>query len=207
MYTYLFSSTLPFLVYTLFHTRTRGKHGPESRISPLEESPVIQAMRNSINRSGEPVFLPMVGMEFNSAKEAKDFYNLYSWEIGFGIRKGRNRTNDNNYTTRQYLVCSCEVIYKLKLHCVFSNCLAMPSLSKPPASFYCCSCRVLAWTSWMRHAGLAAKRWWGSIAQVIMDGSLAVLWRSTIILALLLMARISSGHLIVRLIQWQRTLS
>ena len=120
---------------------------------------MIQAMRNSINRSGEPVFLPMVGMEFNSAKEAKDFYNLYSWEIGFGIRKGRNRTNDNNYTTRQDLVCSCEVIYKLKLYCVFSNCLAMSSMSKAPATFYCYSRRVLARTSRLRHAGQVAKRW------------------------------------------------
>jgi hypothetical protein len=34
--------------------------------------------------------MPYVGLEFNSAKDAKDFYNLYSWEIGFGIRKGRN---------------------------------------------------------------------------------------------------------------------
>ncbi|XP_066380798.1 protein FAR1-RELATED SEQUENCE 1-like [Miscanthus floridulus] len=49
-------------------------------------------------------------MEFNSAKEAKDFYSLYSWEIGFGIRKRRNRVNDNNYTTRQDFVCSCEGI-------------------------------------------------------------------------------------------------
>ena len=76
----------------------------------MEESAITQAMRTSSSRSGEPVFLPAVGMEFDSAKEAKDFCNLYSWEIGFGIRKGRNRVNDNNYTTRQDFVCSCEVI-------------------------------------------------------------------------------------------------
>jgi hypothetical protein len=49
-------------------------------------------------------------MEFNSAKEAKDFYNLYSWEIGFGIRRGRSKTNGNSYITRQDFVCSCKVI-------------------------------------------------------------------------------------------------
>ncbi|CAD6228294.1 unnamed protein product [Miscanthus lutarioriparius] len=74
----------------------------------MEESDITQAMRTSSSRSGEPVFLPAVGMEFDSAKEAKDFCNLYSWEIGFGIRKGRNRVNDNNYTTRQDFVRSCE---------------------------------------------------------------------------------------------------
>jgi len=79
----------------------------------MEESAITQAMRTSSSRSGEPVFLPAVGMEFDSAKEAKDFYNLYSWEIGLGIRKGRNRVNDNNFTTRQDFVCSCEVFLVL----------------------------------------------------------------------------------------------
>lgn len=94
----------------MFIYRKRGKHGPESRIAPMEESTISQAIRTASSRPGELVFRPAVGMEFNSAKEAKDFYNLYSWEIGFGIRKGRSRVNDNKYTTRQDFVCSCEVI-------------------------------------------------------------------------------------------------
>lgn len=100
-------------------TRKRGKYGPECRSSPLGETPLTQAMRTSVNRPGEPVFLPVIGMEFNSVKEAKDFYNLYSWEIGFGIRRGRSRTNDNNYTTRQDLVCSCEVIFRYQVQFFF----------------------------------------------------------------------------------------
>jgi hypothetical protein len=97
------------LLTNLIKYRGRGKHGPDFRLAPLEESPVTYALRTSINRPGEPIFMPYVGLEFNSAKDAKDFYNLYSWEIGFGITKGRNRTNDNNYMTRQDIVCSCEV--------------------------------------------------------------------------------------------------
>jgi len=62
-------------------------------------------------------------MEFNSAKEAKDFYNLYLWEIGFGIRKGKNRVNDNNYTTRQDFVCSCEVNCIIDVSSVYSQCI------------------------------------------------------------------------------------
>jgi hypothetical protein len=77
--------------------RKRGKHGPESRIAPMEESAISEAIRTATSGAGEPVFIPVVGMEFNSVKQSKDFYNLYSWEIGFGIRKGRSRVNDNNY--------------------------------------------------------------------------------------------------------------
>ncbi|OQU76475.1 hypothetical protein SORBI_3010G151325 [Sorghum bicolor] len=88
--------------------RKRAKHGPDSKSSPLEESAISQAMRTASNRPLEPVFIPVVGMEFNLAKEAKDFYNIYSWEIGFGIRTGRSRVNNNKYTTRLDFVCSCE---------------------------------------------------------------------------------------------------
>ena len=79
----------------------------------MEQSAITEAIRTSTSRKGQPVFVPAVVTEFNSAKEAKDFYNLYSWEIGFGIRKGQNRVNDNNYTTRQDFVRSCEVFLVL----------------------------------------------------------------------------------------------
>lgn len=99
----------------LDHCRKKGKHGPEARIAPLEESAMTRAIWTHMVRPGEPVFLPSVGMEFNSVKEAKDFNNLYSWEIGFGMRKGRNRVNDNMYTARRDLVCSCEVLWIMLL--------------------------------------------------------------------------------------------
>ena len=66
----------------------------------MGESAISKSMRTTIDRRGERVFKPATCMEFDSEKEAKDFYNLYSWEIGFGIRKGRGRVNDNGYTTR-----------------------------------------------------------------------------------------------------------
>jgi hypothetical protein len=36
------------------------------------------------NRNSDAV--PEPGMEFDSLPEAFDFFNLYSWEVGFGIR-------------------------------------------------------------------------------------------------------------------------
>lgn len=110
--------------------RKRGKHGPDSRISPMEQSAITEAIRTSTSRKGQPVFLPAVGMKFNSAKEAKDFYNLYSWEIGFGIRRGRNKTNGNNYITRQDFVCSCEGLNKREATCRRTGCKAMVRLHR-----------------------------------------------------------------------------
>ena len=92
-----------------YFTRKRGKEGPDSRIAPMGESAISRALRTAGNREGQPVFLPYEGLEFNSCEEAKEFYNLYSWEVGFGIRKGGSRKNGYEYITRQDLVCSCEV--------------------------------------------------------------------------------------------------
>lgn len=59
------------------------------------------------------MFYPYEGTTFSSYEEAKEFYNLYSWEIGFGIRESRSKKNGNNYTTRKDIVCSCEVCIQL----------------------------------------------------------------------------------------------
>ena len=63
-------------------------------------------------QTGGAIFFPYEGTKFNSFEEAKEFYNLYSWEAGFGIRTSRGRVNDNDYTTKKDLCCSCEVIFK-----------------------------------------------------------------------------------------------
>nr|XP_040258720.1 protein FAR-RED ELONGATED HYPOCOTYL 3-like [Aegilops tauschii subsp. strangulata] len=39
------------------------------------------------------VVSPKIGMEFDSLDEAYEFYNVYSWEIGFGIRLAKSRLN------------------------------------------------------------------------------------------------------------------
>ena len=102
---------IPTVVTTnLLKYRGRGKHGPDFRLAPLEESPVSYALRTSINRPGELIFMPYVGLEFNTVKDAKDVYNLYSWEVGFGICFGsfaRNRVN--KMRTMQKIVCERQV--------------------------------------------------------------------------------------------------
>jgi hypothetical protein len=67
-------------------------------------------MRNASKRGESHIFEPKIGMVFDSRAEIYNFYNLYSWEVGFGIRFGcfaRNRVN--KMRTMQELVCEKEV--------------------------------------------------------------------------------------------------
>lgn len=50
---------------------------------------------------------PELGTTFDSLTEAYDFYNLYSWENGFGIRYGKSRLNPDKRKTMQEIVCGC----------------------------------------------------------------------------------------------------
>lgn len=61
--------------------------------------------------AGGMIFEPATGKKFESIQEAFEFYNLYSWEIGFGIRLGRSRENKGGKRTMQDIVCACEVWY------------------------------------------------------------------------------------------------
>ncbi|CAL4900103.1 unnamed protein product [Urochloa decumbens] len=83
-------------------SRLVAMSGPCSRIPASPVSAIDRALRGADARvAGMSVFFPRPGTVFDSAAEAYQFYNLYSWDIGFGIRFGRSRTNSQNYRTRQ----------------------------------------------------------------------------------------------------------
>jgi hypothetical protein len=70
---------------------------------------VEKALRESASRGERCIFLPKHGQVFQTLEEAYEYFNMYSWEVGFGIRYGRSRVNAANLKSRQDLVCSCEV--------------------------------------------------------------------------------------------------
>jgi hypothetical protein len=70
---------------------------------------VERAFRDAAGKGGGRIFEPDVGKKFESIQEAFEFYNLYSWEIGFGIRLGRSRENKSGRRAMQDIVCACEV--------------------------------------------------------------------------------------------------
>ncbi|CAL5021319.1 unnamed protein product [Urochloa decumbens] len=87
----------------------KARSGLNYRIAPNEESAIKKALRTTESRKGEAIFYPYKGTVFNSVTEAKEFYNLYSWEMGFGIRLDRSRRNKaTNYQGSQDIVCSSE---------------------------------------------------------------------------------------------------
>ncbi|KAM0859108.1 hypothetical protein ACQ4PT_047399 [Festuca glaucescens] len=69
---------------------------------------IERALRDSEGREHEFIFEPSVAKQFESATEAYEFYNMYSWEKGFGIRYGRSRQNAAGRRSMQDIVCVCQ---------------------------------------------------------------------------------------------------
>ncbi|TVU50230.1 hypothetical protein EJB05_01594, partial [Eragrostis curvula] len=72
-----------------YKKRSRAIDGPDARIGTGHESAITRAIREANATGARPVFLPKIGTIFNSCEEGRDYYNLYSWERGFGIRGSR----------------------------------------------------------------------------------------------------------------------
>ncbi|TVU20202.1 hypothetical protein EJB05_36401, partial [Eragrostis curvula] len=69
---------------------------------------VERALRDASLRGDACIFEPAVGKSFDSSEEAFEFMNMYSWEVGFGVRFGRSRTSKSGRRTMQDIVCACE---------------------------------------------------------------------------------------------------
>jgi hypothetical protein len=92
--------------------RFRGREGSDVRVGPPREVGAVElALRNSSTRKTRYILEPVVGTSFDSLAEAHEFYNLYSWEVGFGIRYGKNYTNGKKYRSSQVPICQMEVQY------------------------------------------------------------------------------------------------
>lgn len=81
---------------------------------PLQRPPCpgrMGALEQTVKRFAEDpsddVIQPALGMSFDDLNEAYDFYNLYSWEHGFGIRYGKSRLNVERSKCMQEIVCGC----------------------------------------------------------------------------------------------------
>ncbi|XP_044331288.1 uncharacterized protein [Triticum aestivum] len=99
----------------------RPRHGvmpDERKTKPDRVAPLEQALRGFATRKTDAVVSPSVGLVFDSLGEAYDFYNLYSWELGFGIRCGKSRTNVRGTKCMQELLCGCSIklgLWRLRL--------------------------------------------------------------------------------------------
>lgn len=83
-----------------------GKHTLDRTPCP-ERVGALQTIHRYAEKLGDHVVEPVTGLTFNSLGEAYDFYNLYSWEHGFGIRYGKSRLNAEKTKCMQEVVCGC----------------------------------------------------------------------------------------------------
>ena len=105
-----------FTVYLTFTSafvgRPRGPKGPDERSVVVDCVLALEsAIRGFADRGTEVVVNPALGTNFDSLPEACEFYNLYSWEVGFGIRYGKSRQNVNGTKCMQEMVCGCAVSF------------------------------------------------------------------------------------------------
>ena len=76
----------------------------------MDRIPALErALRGFATRKTEVVVNPSMGTVFDSLPEAYEFYNLHSWEFGFGIRYGKSRQNVSGSKCMQEIVCGCAV--------------------------------------------------------------------------------------------------
>ncbi|KAL6880649.1 hypothetical protein ACP4OV_012214 [Aristida adscensionis] len=85
----------------------KGSIPDEREPKPGRVNAYEQSLRNYAQKKSTVVMDPAVGTTFDSRAEAYGFYNLYSWEIGFGIRWSRNRKNSSKSVIMQTIVCCC----------------------------------------------------------------------------------------------------
>ena len=102
-----------------------GSIADEEEETTMNPTALEKALKNFVIRKNGLVVQPSVGTNFDSMAEAFEFYNLYSWEVGFGIRFGRSRQNSEKTKTIQDIVCICAVSRSLNnLNMVnFSSCI------------------------------------------------------------------------------------
>lgn len=90
--------------------RNRAQKGPDCR-KPRDMGAIEIAMRLAGQKKTEHIFEPVLGMVFDSKEEGYEFYNMYSWECGFGIVYSRcvRRQSDPEFRSMQELTCERSV--------------------------------------------------------------------------------------------------
>ncbi|KAK3126538.1 hypothetical protein QOZ80_7AG0558080 [Eleusine coracana subsp. coracana] len=89
--------------------RVRQHSIPDQREpKPGRVSAYEQSLKNYTEKKSNVVIDPAVGTSFDSCGEAFDFYNLYSWEMGFGIRWGGSAKDPSKNIIMEQIVRCCQ---------------------------------------------------------------------------------------------------
>jgi hypothetical protein len=97
-------------VHLICRIRNKGTDERKNCRVPKGMGPIEIALRNAPYRKTEFIFEPLLGLTFDSEKEAYEFYNMYSWEVGFGIKYANSASNNKRgYHTGRDFRCLCSV--------------------------------------------------------------------------------------------------
>ena len=82
--------------------RNTKSEGPNFRVPNTSKGSALQrALLKFSDRTTDYIINPCVGTEFDHCDEAYEYYNLYSWECGFGIRLGKKRWSEKKRKNNQ----------------------------------------------------------------------------------------------------------
>ncbi|PNT78145.1 hypothetical protein BRADI_1g74432v3 [Brachypodium distachyon] len=90
-------------------TPVEGRNDLSGEQDFIEHGVVESATRTDRPETDSDEPPPAWKKKFDWLAEAYDFYNLFSWEVGFGIRYGKSRRNVKGSKCMQELVCGCAV--------------------------------------------------------------------------------------------------
>uniref|UniRef100_A0A453IXE2 Protein FAR1-RELATED SEQUENCE n=2 Tax=Aegilops tauschii subsp. strangulata TaxID=200361 RepID=A0A453IXE2_AEGTS len=78
-----------------------------TKVEAGEYTALEQSIQKYAEEPSKSVVKPELGLSFDLSGEAYDFYNLYSWVVGFGIRYGKSRLNDKSTKIMQEILSGC----------------------------------------------------------------------------------------------------
>lgn len=116
----VYHKCIEWIIIFVFFPRNCCFSGPDSRERTITRKTALEmALMKFADRTSYYIICPTVGTEFDDYEEAYEYYNLYFWEVGFGIRWGKRWYSDNResrkvpmekrYKLGQEFNCSCSV--------------------------------------------------------------------------------------------------
>jgi zinc finger SWIM domain-containing protein 3 len=59
-----------------------------------------------VDKAGQTLIVPEVGMAFKSEDQAYEMYNTYAGKVGFSVRKSHTKRRVDGSISQKYIVCS-----------------------------------------------------------------------------------------------------
>lgn len=86
-----------------------GRAVQEGEKNHNRKSRLESSIHDYADRKSRLVLNPSLGTSFHNIQEAYDFYSLYSWETGFGVKYAKSRLNVHRAKYMKEIVCRCAV--------------------------------------------------------------------------------------------------